>query len=198
MKNYRCLVFDDHPLVGVAVREIVKSLDFIESVDVVINLRNALDKIKSRKYELLILDVNLSDQDGYTFLRLIKSHGYEGKVIFYSAESSSLFSELAYKSGANGYVCKSEPQEILRDAIEGVCNGYTFFKLDSSNAIETKRVELSNREAVVMLHLLQGKSNKQIADILLISDKTVSTYKQRIFDKYGVENVLELARVSLL
>lgn len=59
-------------------------------------------------------------------------------------------------------------------------------------------MDLSNREAVVMNHLLRGKTNKEIAHILSISDKTVSTYKKRLLDKYGVGNLMELNKVAAL
>lgn len=198
MSKCRCLVFDDHPLVGVAIRATISTLPFIDSVSVANNAKSALNTIKSGAVDLLILDINLTDVDGYDFYRRIKSHGYRGKVLFYSAEESALFSELAFKAGADGYVCKSEQQEILRDAVEGIFNGYTFFKFKSTPSPEREKVDLSNREAVVMNHLLRGKTNKEIAHILSISDKTVSTYKKRLLDKYGVGNLMELNKVAAL
>lgn len=78
---------------------------------------------------MIILDINLSDSDGYDFYRRIKLQGYKGKVLFYSAEESPLFSKMAFNSGADGYVCKSEQQNVLKDAVEGIANGYKFLNL---------------------------------------------------------------------
>ncbi|EGU53755.1 two-component response regulator [Vibrio orientalis CIP 102891 = ATCC 33934] len=197
MKKFNILVFDDHPLVGVAIKATLSLMSCVDSISSVYSFRSALDVIKNKNINFVILDINLSDGDGYDFYRRIKSHGYQGKVLFYSAEESSLYSKLAFKSGADGYVCKSEHQEILRDAVEGISNGYTFFKFksDKSGYENEEQVTLSNREAMVMSHLLNGKTNKDIGQLLKISDKTVSTYKKRLFDKYSVNNLVELIKV---
>lgn len=198
MNKFNILVFDDHPLVGVAIKATLSNMNCVNSISVVYSLKSALEATKNKSINFVILDINLSDGgDGYDFYRRIKSHGYQGKVLFYSAEESSLYSELAFKAGADGYVCKSEHQEILRDAVEGITNGYTFFKFKSDKSVHgnEERVTLSNREAMVMNHLLSGKSNKDIAHLLKISDKTVSTYKKRLFDKYSVNNLIELSKV---
>lgn len=197
MNKFNILVFDDHPLVGVAIKATLSLMSCVDSISVVYSLKSALEATRNKDINFVILDINLSDGDGYDFYRRIKSHGYQGKVLFYSAEESSLYSELAFKAGADGYVCKSEHQEILRDAVEGISNGYTFFKFksDKSAISNEERVSLSNREAMVMNHLLSGKNNKDIAHLLNISDKTVSTYKKRLFDKYSVSNLIELSKV---
>ncbi|KJY84662.1 regulator [Vibrio galatheae] len=198
MSNLHCLVFDDHPLVGIAIRETLSKVDCIQSISVAHNTKQALQAIRSGVINLLILDINLNDVDGYDFYRRIRSHDYSGKVLFYSAEESPLYSDMAFKAGADGYVCKSEHPRILRDAVEGISNGYTFFKFKPSPNLDREKVELSNREAMVMNYLLQGKTNKEIAHILSISDKTVSTYKRRLLDKYGVNNIIELNKASTL
>ncbi|EOV0146873.1 LuxR C-terminal-related transcriptional regulator, partial [Vibrio vulnificus] len=121
-----------------------------------------------------------------------------GKVIFFSAETSQLFSEIAFRLGADGYVCKSEDQSILKDAIDAVINGYTFFKFKPNSAVNQAQPELSDREAAVMNYLLKGKTNREIANILSISDKTISTYKRRLLNKFNVENIVDLAKLVSL
>ncbi|WP_050924915.1 response regulator transcription factor, partial [Vibrio harveyi] len=161
----------------------------------VTNSKDALKILKEQQIGLLILDVNLADCDGYDFYKRIKSHGFAGKVIFFSAETSHMYSQMAFRSGADGYVCKSENHEILKDAIEAVSKGYSFFKFKQSVEEHRNVPALSSRESAVMKLLLQGKTNRDIADVLSISDKTVSTYKRRVLDKYNVKNIVELSKV---
>ncbi len=196
MKKINCLIFDDHPLVCAAIKALISDLSCVASTEVLSDSVSVMKRIKEHSVDLLILDINLADCDGYDFYRRIKSHGFTGKVLFYSAQQGQLYSEMAFKMGADGYVCKSEDPHILRDAVEGIANGYTFFKFKSAFKERNSEVSLSNRETIVMNHLLQGKSNKEIAVILSISDKTVSTYKRRIMDKFNVKNIIELTRVS--
>ncbi|CAH0530032.1 response regulator transcription factor [Vibrio hippocampi] len=197
MEKLNCLILDDHPLVGIAIKSLVLDLKYVESVEILTDANKSLAKLKEGSINLLILDVNLGDCDGFDFYRRIKSHGYKGKVLFFSAEQSYLFSEMAFKLGADGYVCKSEEHSILRDAIEGIYHGYTFFKFKQNARQVDRQKKLSSREVVVMNYLLQGKNNKEIAALLSISDKTVSTYKKRIFDKYSVSNIIELTKVTV-
>lgn len=195
MNTLNCLIFDDHPLVCVAIKYLLEDLGVASNVLTATSAKSALTIIKENDIELLILDVNLSDCDGFDFYKRIKSHGYTGKLIFFSAETSQMYSQMAFRSGADGYVCKSENHEILRDAIEAVSKGYSFFKFKQAT-VETKQAPvLSSRESAVMKYLLQGKSNRHIAEVLSISDKTVSTYKRRVLDKFNVNNIVELTRM---
>ncbi|EKY4193537.1 response regulator transcription factor [Vibrio harveyi] len=195
MNKLNYLIFDDHPLVCIAIKSLVESLGTANDVLTVTNSKDALKILKEQQIGLLILDVNLSDCDGYDFYKRIKSHGFAGKVIFFSAETSHMYSQMAFRSGADGYVCKSENHEILKDAIEAVSKGYSFFKFKQSVEEHRNVPALSSRESAVMKLLLQGKTNRDIADVLSISDKTVSTYKRRVLDKYNVKNIVELSKV---
>ncbi|MFZ3421554.1 response regulator [Vibrio harveyi] len=195
MNKLNYLIFDDHPLVCIAIKSLVESLGTANDVLTVTNSKDALKILKEQQIGLLILDVNLADCDGYDFYKRIKSHGFAGKVIFFSAETSHMYSQMAFRSGADGYVCKSENHEILKDAIEAISKGYSFFKFKQSVEEHRNVPALSSRESAVMKLLLQGKTNRDIADVLSISDKTVSTYKRRVLDKYNVKNIVELSKV---
>ncbi|USD52577.1 response regulator transcription factor [Vibrio sp. SCSIO 43153] len=196
MNKLNCLIFDDHPLVCIAIKSLVEDLGVSDTVMSATCSKDALKKIKDDDIGLLILDVNLADCDGYDFYKRIKSHGYRGKVIFFSAETSHMYSQMAFRTGADGYVCKSENHETLKDAIEAVTKGYSFFKFKQTVFENSNFPSLSNRENAVMKLLLQGKSNREIADVLSISDKTVSTYKRRVLDKFNVTNLIELMKAA--
>lgn len=190
-----CLIFDDHPLVCVAIKSLVESSPHVKQVSVAYEVKAANEIIRATQVDLVVLDVNLNDCDGFDFYRRIKAHGYKGKVVFYSGETSSYYSEMAYKVGASGYVCKSEHYNMLNDAVEAIANGYSFFK-DINDASQSKQVaKLSPREATVAKLLLNGMTNKDAATRLSISEKTISTYKRRLLTKYSVASIVELSRV---
>ncbi|MBM7035563.1 response regulator transcription factor [Vibrio ulleungensis] len=198
MTQINCLIIDDHPLVCVAIKALITELPSVASVFTTTKAVEAQSLIDKHGINLIVLDVNLGDHDGFDFMRRLSSKGYRGKVLFFSAEGSPMFSELAFKLGADGYVCKAESHNILKDAVASIANGYTFFKFKSKRHQTQDDTMLSQREAVVMNHLLQGRSNREIASILSISEKTVSTYKKRILDKYSVSNLVELSRATAL
>ncbi len=196
MNKMNCLIFDDHPLVCVAIKSLLKELGMTNEVFTATSAKSAFKTLNENNIELLILDVNLADCDGFDLYKRIKSHGYEGKVIFFSVETSQVYSQLAFRAGADGYVCKSENHDILKDAIEAVMKGYTFFKFKQVANKVREMPQLSSRESAVMKYLLQGYSNRDIASVLSISDKTVGTYKRRVLDKFNVKNIIELTRVA--
>ncbi|CAH0529980.1 response regulator transcription factor [Vibrio hippocampi] len=196
MSTFNCLILDDHPLVCVAIKALLTNLPCINSIETEMDASKVTTLIKQHDINLIIVDVNLGDHDGFDLVRRMIARGYKGKVLFFSAESSQMFSEIALKLGADGYVCKSENHSILKDAVEGIANGYSFFKFVPTRSTQQQTQSLSQRETAVMNYLLQGKSNREVAAILSISDKTVSTYKKRIMDKYAVSNLLELSKVT--
>ncbi len=190
-----CLVVDDHPLVCVAIETLLNSIDYIESVTSVNDGITAHKILKNKPINLLILDVNLGDSDGFDFLRRAKAHGYKGKVLFISSSDNAIHINTAFKMGADGYLCKSENFHLIADAIDSIAKGYSIFKFRNNNN-NSGKAELSKREIVVFNYLVQGKSNKYIADVLSLSAKTVSTYKRRILDKYKVNSIVELIKAS--
>lgn len=190
-----CLIFDDHPLVCVAVKSLVESSPHISQVSVASELKTANELVRTSDIDLLVLDVNLNDCDGFDFYRRIRAHGFKGRVVFYSAETSAYFSEMAFKMGAHGYVCKSEHYNVLKDAIVAIAKGYSFFKEINDPQKEKRTLKLSAREATVAKLLLKGMTNKDAAEFLSISEKTISTYKRRILTKYSVDSIVELSRV---
>lgn len=195
-KKINVLILDDHPLVCAAIKNLIAPIDYIDTVLTISDVRKAFKIIKSLNIDLLILDINLGDNDGFDFYRRIKAHGYNGKILFISANDNQLYSDTAFKLGADGYICKSEDMDLIKESLDGIMKGYTFFKFKSSDEGCNKKVALSNRETVVFNYLIKGKTNTEIAEILSLSTKTVSTYKRRIFDKYQVDNIVDLIKLD--
>ncbi|CAH1593975.1 response regulator [Vibrio owensii] len=191
MRKFTCLVVDDHPLVCTAVSMILSECKSIDNVTTCNTFREGLNVLKKESVELLLIDINLSDGDGFDFLKRAKAYGFNGKIIFMSAECQKMYKQLAFRAGADAYISKNESNEVFLDTIRLVIKGYTFFKFDKETSLK-EGPKLSNRESAVLRLLLKGYSNRKISQLLLISDKTVSTYKSRILTKFNVDNILEL------
>lgn len=188
-----CLVVDDHPLVCSAIESILTKANRFNHVHTETDSLTALRFLKENDVDFLILDVGLEDSDGFEFLRRAKAHGYNGKTLYVSANDVQLYSETAFKLGADGYITKSEDISLILDAIDGISHGYSVFKFlnkDETNTI--KDIKLSKRETIVFKYLVEGYGNKEISEILSLSAKTISTYKTRILNKYNVKSIVEL------
>ncbi|MGF1777707.1 response regulator [Vibrio nomapromontoriensis] len=185
-----CLVIDNFPLVREAISRIVSSIEDINLVHQISDIQVALDLVKAGSIDLIVLDVNLAEADGFEFMRRAFTAGYRGKAIFISSYGYPIYSETAYKLGVNGYISKSEDPALIRDAISGVMRGYNLFKTDYK--VRNRKIVLSQRETVVFNYLKKGYTNKQISEFLSLSAKTISTYKSRILDKYEANSIVEL------
>lgn len=197
-ENKICMILDDHPLVCAAIERLISQSGKFTQVLTETSASKGLKFIKENQVDCLILDVNLDNYDGFEFLRRIKSHGYKGKTLFISANDSHLYSDTAVRIGANGYISKSADMGLISDAVDCIMSGYTFFKSygqQTKSKLDTD-VKLSKQELVVFNYLISGKSNKEIAEILSLSSKTISTYKARILAKYNVSSIVELMKIN--
>ncbi|CAK3513097.1 response regulator transcription factor [Vibrio crassostreae] len=188
MNYINCLIIDDHPLVCLSIKNLLKEVPYIKSISYTYSAKDAIVKLKEGNINFLILDIKLGDGDGFDFLRRAIAHGYKGKTLFISGSDSPIHIKAALSLNANGYICKSEKFNLIIEAVDSIYRGYSVFK----SGVSSVRNELSNREVVVYNLLIQGKSNNDIAELLSLSPKTVSTYKRRILDKYETNNIIDL------
>lgn len=192
----RVLVVDDHPMVGAAVKAYLSESEAVGETDSVRTYSEAVTWCKENPVELVILDIELEDSDGFVLYKKLRSNGFTGKVLFLSAKSDSHYIKLAMKLKAEGFINKTESLKDIVSAVEMILRGFSFFpqQLGESEKESLDDI-LTDREMSVMNLLLEGFSNMEIAEKLFISNKTVSTYKIKIFHKLDVNSIVSLAKV---
>ncbi|HEY1843787.1 MAG TPA: response regulator transcription factor [Buttiauxella sp.] len=194
------LLVDDHPAICFAIKvTFEKYTDFQVTTS---DGNRLLQQIHQDKPDLLLLDLELNGSDGLDSLPRIKQHFPALKILIYTNQPAALYARRTLLAGADGYVNKSQDLDVLTAACRLVLAGYRCFP-DSviSASDESERVtptpeallsRLSDRELTVLRSLKRGRTNKQIADGLLLSNKTISTYKMRMLKKCGVEHLEQL------
>lgn len=194
MTNQNVLIIDEQPLYREALAELIMDSLNVEDLYKTTDTDKVLKLVKSQSIDLIVLDVTLTNNDGMNLAKVIKAHGYEGKLLFVSSLDNSSLSEVALSLGANGFLSKSESHESIRFALSSIMKGYSLFKSDQKNS--GKSTKLSNKEAIVFQYLIQGYSNKLISEKLSLSAKTISTYKTRILSKYRANSIVELVQLN--
>ncbi|WP_286300507.1 response regulator transcription factor [Vibrio apostichopi] len=194
MTNQNVLIIDEQPLYREALAELIMDSLNVEDLYKTTDTDKILKLVKSQSIDLIVLDVTLANNDGMNLAKIIKAHGYEGKLLFVSSLDNSSLSEAALSLGANGFLSKSESHESIRFALTSIMKGYSLFKSDQKNS--GKSIKLSNKEAIVFQYLIQGHSNKLISEKLSLSAKTISTYKTRILSKYRANSIVELVQLT--
>ena len=201
----RILIADDHAVVRQGLIQIVSDTSDIVVSDEASNGRDVLAKISKNKYDVVVLDVAMPDFSGLDILNEIKRENPELPVLMLSIYPEEQYAVRALKSGASGYLTKKvAPKELIR-AIRKVYSGGKYVTSTLAERLAFYLAEdekpphesLSDREFQVMLMLAEGKRVKDIAKALFISDKTVSSYKSRIFEKMRVTSNAELTRYAI-
>ena len=202
----KILIADDHAIVREGLKQIVKSLPEITTIEEAENGIEALSKIKKGNYDIVILDNTMPGMTGLDILQNLKISDFKANVLMLSVHPQEQYAIRAFKLGACGYITKDCAYDELAIAIKKIVSGGKYiaksfaekFVFDQNNSTEKNPHEkLSEREFQVMIMLASGKSVTEIAKIIILSDKTISTYRSRILEKMGLTKNAELTLYAI-
>ena len=201
----KVLVVDHHPIIREGLKLLFQSDPDIEVVGTVNTGIEIFEFIRRFPVDVLISEIDLPELNGITALRAIKKEHKNLRVIMFSHHPEEIYAISTIKAGASGYLSKSSDIATIREAIIKVHNGDVYLsdhmakhlKYDDTRNKRSKLYKrLSTREVEVLKLLSSGKKNKEIALELEINEKTVSTYKARLFKKLNVTNLVDLIHQS--
>ncbi|AIP95646.1 fimbria biosynthesis transcriptional regulator FimZ [Salmonella enterica] len=200
MKPASVIIMDEHPIVRMSIEVLLGKNSNIQVVLKTDDSRTAIEYLRTYPVDLVILDIELPGTDGFTLLKRIKSIQQNTRVLFLSSKSEAFYAGRAIRAGANGFVSKRKDLNDIYNAVKMILSGYSFFPSETLNFISSTRtpkgrhhdMPLSNREVTVLRYLANGMSNKEIAEQLLLSNKTISAHKANIFSKLGLHSLVEL------
>jgi two-component system invasion response regulator UvrY len=190
----RVLVVDDHPVVRTGVRQMLESVEGIRVTGEASGGYEALDRVRSDDFDVVLLDVSLPDMNGIDTLKAIRTIKPGVPVLMLSVYQEEIFAVRAMREGARGYLTKASLGAELVLAVQQVRGGGRYITASLAeklaDAVRTgadrfPHENLSLREFEVMRMIAQGKALRTIAELLHISPKTVTTYRSRILDKMG-------------
>lgn len=166
--------------------------------------KEVLNFLKQQTPDVITLDVSLPDISGINLIPQIKKACPGARILVLTMYDHERYAASAMDAGAEGFLAKGAPFEELDRAVREIHSGHTYLSPDLAKVLQKKKVEktesssqLSEREFVVFTALCQGRTLKDVADELGISDKTVSTYRSRLMKKIGVTTDSELIRYAM-
>ena len=193
----KTIIIDDHPLAITAIRNLLRK----HSIEIVAELGDgarAVHCMETLKPDLMIIDVDIPGQNGIQILEMLRKRDYIGIIIIVSAKNDYFYGRYSAEAGANGFVSKKEGINNIIAAIEAAKNGYCYFPFSMERfngrltSDQQKLDSLSRQEITVLRHLLDGHDNNTTAEKMFISNKTVSTYKNRLMDKLECKSLMNL------
>jgi DNA-binding NarL/FixJ family response regulator len=194
-------VADNFPVVHFGVKSYFKDHSDISIVANIGNFSMLNEILLTKDIDVLLLDLELEGLTSIFEVKSILKEFPKTKVIIYSNLSEQIYAPNAIKAGVSGFVHKTEKLGDLAEAIIKVQEGKIIMNetvkknlalIAKQSKSERLYRKLSNREVEVLRYLSDGKKNHEIADILKLNEKTISTYKLRLLTKLNVTNLVDL------
>ena len=210
MKKIRVLIADDHALFREGIRALLSKYEDLEVTGEAADGKEAIEQVKKLRPDIVLMDIAMPGLGGLEATLEIKKIYPEVKILVLTQYSDQEYLYRFLKAGVSGYVLKRAAGADLVSAIRSVHQGGTFLHPDVAPAViegylgglrppeqEDTYETLTDREKQVLKLVAEGKTNKEIAEILTISVKTAMAHRANIADKLGIHNRAELIKFAL-
>lgn len=202
-------IVDDHKVFRDGITSLIKYEEGIEVLGSSGTIPDFMFKIVNFDPDIILMDISVGEDDGILATKWIKNKRPETKVLILSMHHEDSYIKKVLDVGANGYLLKDAGTKEMMQAIRTVANGSTYYSQKVSNSIvqqllnknlkkqKTKGQKLTPRELEIIKLIAEEKSNKEIADSLFISIRTVDTHRRNLLEKLQVKNTAGLVRYAL-
>lgn len=176
-----------------------------QGYDVVAEATNGADAVQLARLhhvDLMVLDITMPGLDGLEVINRVRASGLNTRILVLTSQSPLFYSQRCMKAGAAGFITKSQDLTELLRAIKVIMDGYTFFPYLAASSVRNSDSTMSDieliqhlsaRELYILQQIARGLSNKKIAEDMILSSKTISTYKTRLIEKLNIKSVVYLA-----
>lgn len=204
----RILLADDHAMVRRGLRLVLDAEPDLEVVAEAADGVEAVEIALAREIDLAILDVAMPRRTGLQAARDIQEHRPDVRILMLSMHANEQYFFEAVRSGASGYVLKSAVDKDLVEACRAAMRGEPFLYPGTVRAVLREYLEeaaeganaedpLSPRETEVVKLIAEGHSTREIADVLVISEKTVDRHRANVLSKLGMRNRVDITRYAI-
>lgn len=202
----RILLGDDHALILDGLRNALQT--HYEIAGLAKDGRALVQAAEKLKPDLIVVDISMPLLNGFEAAKQIKKILPQVKLIFLSQHLNPAYLKQALKLGASGYVLKADATEELQEAITTVLRGRTYITpafgeevisrlWNREGELSEEKEGLTERQREILHLIVEGRANKEIADILHLSVKTIEFHRARIMTKMGVKTVAELTKAAI-
>ncbi len=215
MKKSRILIVDDHPIFRKGLGQLINEEDDMEVCGEAEDVFSAIQRIKSLKPDLAIVDITLKDTSGLELLKYIADNGIPLPVLVLSMHDEKIFAERALKSGAKGYIMKQEMSDNVAAAIRQLLAGKIYISEamnerllnnflgrggdsgQKSSMADPARM-LTGRELEIFRLMGRGYKRNEISKALNLNVNTIGTYRERIKEKLDLDSSVDLLAQAIM
>jgi two-component system invasion response regulator UvrY len=202
----KILIADDHAMVRAGIRQYLEAEPSVREIGEAASGGETLEQLRTREWDLVLLDIFMPDQSGLDILRHIQSDYPKVRVLILSGLPEKQYAVSVLRAGASGYLPKDSAPEDLIKAVQTVLAGRRYVSPEVAELLvagmdkdpgSQQHERLSTREFQVLSKLAAGRAVSEIAEELELSVKTVSTYRSRVLEKMGLKTNADLTSYAL-
>ena len=208
MRTIKILIADDHDVMRRGIRQLLETQPGWEVCGEAGNGREAVELVANLKPHVAIVDIGMPEMNGLEAARAIKKVSPRTEVLIFTMHDTEQLVHEVLSAGARGYVLKSDASRHLVNAVEALSEHKPFFTsevaatilegyLNAAGAAVPSVSALTPREREIIQLLAEGKSNKEVADLLGISIKTAETHRAAIMRKLELKSTADLVRYAV-
>ena len=211
MDNIKVLLAEDHTIVRKGIRSLLDKESGIKVIGEAEDGRDAIKKTEALQPDVVVMDIGMPGLNGLEATRQLKKRFPEMKFIILTVHANEEYVLQTLRAGASGYLVKKAAPSELISAIQAVYKGDSFLSPSISRTVideyirqaeqmsegEEIHEKLTSREREVFQLIIEGHKNREIANLLHVSIKTVETHKAHIMDKLNVHSTAKLIRYAM-
>lgn len=188
----KIVIADDHQMFSDAVKDLLAARGYLVTQEK--NPGNLVYRLQKERPHLLLLDIRFPDANGLELAGVVKSMFPAVKIIMVTMYNELRMVRLSQQVGADGYVLKDSPPQILFEAIEEILSGGRYYdpKLKQEKYGASGQWELTDKEKLIISRLVKGKKASEIAQELGVGYETVKTHRKNIYLKLNINSLAEL------
>ena len=210
-EKIKVLLTDDHKLIRDGIKSMLENTVDIEVIGSVSSGEESINATRQNRPDVILMDIMMHGMTGIEATRWVKEFDPTIKIVLVTMEISKEYVSAGIKSGVDGYLPKDVDKETLLEAVRTVHAGGRFFndaimKLVFEDFYSNEKLkstdkklpnDLTKREHEILGLVSSGRTNKEVAEALFISIKTVETHKTHILDKLGLKNTTALIKYAI-
>lgn len=198
------LIADDHSLIRSGLRMTLNELSFKIDISEAGDANTVMARLKENACDLILLDIQMPATDPIVLIHWIQHFYPETRILIVSQNPESIYGKRYLQLGADGFICKTAPDNEMIKAVNKVLNGYKYISEELSqlmlrtmndNIPANPFDQLSQREFQVVICLSKGYTMNEVCDMLQVQYSTAHTHKRRAFEKLHIEDNKELVQL---